>query len=338
MAHLIKTHDKQQGVKVAWHSLTEVKDKITLDDNWLTEWDLRPIPLEKHGKPSKWTILECSDQPDLEIGQPYNPATFKPIDNKAFLELVRDSIAGTEHRIVSVGSVRNRGRVFLSLELNGMEEFESAGRKFSAYLNYGNGHDKSSVLWANTSNTCTVCDNTFGMNLLSVENKKVTSDTDDISLSQRHCKNVIMKLPAMAQLIDKAIGVQAKFKHEFDRLGNFDSTFSKTQSLFAGFIGRNQPDTTKAMSTRATNTVDTLLNLFTKGRGNNGRTLADAFSAVTDYYTHASSGNGTNPNRQFLSSEYGSGQSNKVDFWNIVRNPEKLDDTIALGELLFTNK
>ena len=342
-------HDKQQGVKQAWHKDTEIKETITLDDNWLTTWDIVPVELIENqrevvidgqtyfqGDKSGLSRLVCSDDKSIKIGQGYNPLTFTPINNVKFLELVRQSIGGTGHKIVSVGSVRNRGRVFLSIELVGMEKFKAAGREFSAFLNFGNGHDKSSVLWANTSNTAVVCDNTFSINLVSVENKASSVNDDDISIRQRHTKNADIKLPEIAKLIDKAIGVQAEFAIELDKLAAIEVDKQDVKCLFAGFVGRNSvADVTKGLSTRASNTVTKLMELHVNGLGNNGRDFADAFNAVTDWYSHFSSG-GTNINRQIISSEYGAGLAAKQDFYNIVRNPVKRNEMIVRGNSLLT--
>lgn len=336
MAHRIETYDKQQGTKQAWHGLTEIMPEITLDNNWLTKWELSPVTLEKNGTPSKWAILEVSDIAGLEIGAPYNPETFKPINNAAFLELVRASIAGTEHKIVSVGSVRNRGRVFITIELNGMAKFKAAGREFSAFLNFGNGHDKSSVLWVSTSNTCTVCDNTYSINLVQVENKESKDGGDDIKLRQRHTKNALIRLPGLANLVDKAVGVQAEFQLELDNLSKVTISENNARSLFAGFIGRNVAEIDKGLSTRALNTTGRLVQLFGGGAGNKGRDLSDVFQAGTDYYSHESSG-GENTLRQFVSSEFGAGANNKADLWRVVRNGEARDKTIARGEVLLAH-
>lgn len=342
MAHRISEFDKQQGLVQAWHGLTEVEPAISLDNNWLRTWELVPVTLEKKGLPTKWTILECTDLGEkLEIGQPYNPDSFQPVNNAAFLEMIKDSIAGTPHVVSSVGSVRNRGRVFVSIELNGMEKFKAAGRDFGSFLNFGNGHDKSSVLWVNTSNICTVCDNTFTSNLISVENKIAKSDDvadDTLNLRQRHTKNVKLRLPELSKVIDMAIGVQAEFKLAMDTLHELVIPMPEATSLFAGFIGRNvaKPLVKNGLSTRSMNTVTRLGDLFVNGKGNRGETLADAFSAVTDFYTHFSSG-GDNIHRQVLSSEYGSGNVNKQAFWNMVQMPESRYKAIELGDELLTN-
>ena len=338
MADRIYQYDRQEGTQMAWHGKTEVKDVITLDDNWLRKWNPVPAELTKRGNVSKWRILECSDLPDVEIGQPYNPLTFQPIDNTAFLELIRQTLAGTDHKITSVGSLRNRGRVFLSIELIGMEKFKAAGRNFGAYLNFGNGHDKSSVLWVNTSNTCTVCDNTFTCNLIQVENKEQKVDDDNLRVAQRHTKNVILRLPELAKLIDKAVGVQAEFQLEMDKLSEVACVSRTARELFAGFVGRKVTVEARknGLSTRAFNTVGKLVELYQTGRGNRGETLADTFSAVTDYYSHSSSG-GDNVMRQGMSSDYGAGNLAKQEFWGTVRDYDRRLSTCAIGTELLVN-
>ena len=340
MADRIENYDIHEATTMGWHGKTEVRPLITLEDNYLRKWDLVPVSLYKRGEPSKYSILEVSDKVGLEIGKPYNPNTFQPITNALFLELVKMSISGTQHKIVSVGSTRNRGRVFLSIELMGMDKFTAAGREFSAFLNFGNGHDKSSVLWVNTSNTCTVCDNTFSMNLFSVENKAGKDEengngpADDISVRQRHTKNATLKLPEIAKLVDKAVGVQGEFQIEFEKLSQVSVSLTDARDIFTGFLTRNSE--ADKLSTRTRNTVTTLETLFQSGRGNDGNDYSDMMSAVTDYYTHTSS-RGNNPMRQVESSEYGAGLVAKQSFWEGIRNPEVINRWATEGaELLAT--
>lgn len=350
MADRIYQFDKQQGRQKAWHGKTEIIPDLNLDNNWLRTWDLVPRKTKDAdtGEELPWVYLRCSDNPAIKIGQPYNPSTFQPVNNADFLEMVKASIGGTPHVVASVGSLRNRGRVFVSIELCGMEKFKAAGREFGAFLNFGNGHDKSSVLWVNTSNICTVCDNTFTINLVSVENKvdlaaKAIFDgtpiDDNLNLRQRHTKNVKLRLPELAKLIDKAVGVQAEFKLELDKLAEIALPMETATQVFAGFIGRGiaKANRRKGLSTRGMNTVNRLGQLFLNGRGNRGETYADAFSAVTDYYSHESSGRNVDPLKQVISSEYGAGNTAKQDFWRIIRNPETRMATREIGEELLVN-
>jgi hypothetical protein len=224
-----------------------------------------------------------------------------------------------------------------------------AGREFGAFLNFGNGHDKSSVLWVNTSNICTVCDNTFTFNLVSVENKvdqiakAVLAGTPvedvDLNIQKRHTKHVNLKLPELAKLVDKAVGVQAEFKLEMDKLAEIALPVDTAPKLFAGFLGRRiaKADIKKGLSTRGMNTVNRLGELFLNGRGNNGENYADAFSAVTDFYSHESSGKNADVLRQALSSDYGSGNDNKQEFFRLVTLPESRLATVELGTELLAN-
>lgn len=318
MAHRIYQHDKQQGTTMGWHGLTEVQEHITFEDNWLAKWDVAPAVLQKRGQDTKWRVLECPDVPELEIGATYNSETFKPITNAEFLSLVRDSVAGTGHKIVSVGSVRNRGRVFLSIELVGREKFQAAGREFSAYLNFGNGHDKSSVLWVNTSNICTVCDNTFSFNLFAVENARKDAQVD-IAIRQRHTPKASLRFPAIAGLIDKAVGVQAEFAAAMNGLSQEPVAEDLARQLFAGHIGRDiVPALVKGgLTARGFDKVNRLTELFKTGKGNRGRDMADVVSAVSDYYTHESVRGGDKA-RQFASSEYESGAALKREFYSLM--------------------
>lgn len=348
MAHKIGQFDKQEGTEQAWHGLTEVREKISLDDNWLTKWDLIELPLNyENGNASGFSMLGCTDDEEIKIGYPYNPETFSPISNKEFLELIRDSISGTDHEIATVGSIRNRGRVFVSLKLKGMESFESAGRKFSNFLNFGNGHDKSSVLWANTSNICTVCDNCFSFNLIQTETKR-SNQRDDISTNIRHTKNAKIKFPEISKLIDLAVGVQGKFQVEMDLLEKEKVSASTVEKFTAGFLSRSLTEKElerrrnkngKVVSTRSENIINRIVDLFQSGRGNDGNDWSDVFSAFTDYYTHESSGAKDSRSarmKQFVSSEFGSGLRNKQDAYNIITLEDKRESLIQFGEKILS--
>jgi hypothetical protein len=341
MADRILQFDRQEGTSDAWHHKTIVKDRITLSDNWLNEWDIVPVILQKHGDDTKWRVLECTDEPSLEVGAAYNSATFRPINNHEFLGLIESSIAGTDAEIVSVGSVRNRGRVFVSLKLKGLEKFEAAGHKFNAYLNFGNGHDKSSVLWVNTSNIDTVCDNTFSCNLFAVENARKAGGPDApqnaVAVRQRHTVNAKLRFPAVAQLIDRAINTQAKFAENFTKFDAIAVSEKEAREIFAGLISRDVTPglVANGLSNRAVEKTDRLVDLFLNGRGNRGATLADAFSAVTDFYTHENV-RVNNPAKQFASSEFESGALVKQEFYNLAQQPVKLEATRGHGATLLS--
>ena len=320
--HRIETSDKHEAKKMAWHGLTEIREDLSLDNNWLRDWDLIERPLyDESYNPSGYSILGCSDDSKITIGKPYNPKTFKPIDNEAFLDLVYDCIAGTDHEVESVGSVRNRGRVFCSIKLKGLEDYATGGREFKPYLNFGNGHDKSSVLWVNTSNVCTVCDNTFRFNL--------DAKNTGVSFKLRHTKNAMARFPDIAKLVDGAIGVHAEFKHAFDRLSEMEVKPFTAKRWIAGF----EAETLDKLSAHKRNRIDRIDDLFRNGKGNNGNDRSDLLSAVTDFYTHEIAKTSSLGNRIY-NSEMGRGADRKTEAMSNLLDHGRFEETVALGELV----
>ena len=329
MGHRIEKRDKQQGRKQAWHGLTEIVTDLNLDNNCLRkEWDIKEVELQTiDGVEVPFRILTGSDDGQV-IGKPY-ASTYKPITNAQFLDMIKEATSDIKGLVVeSVGSVCNRGRVFVSLSLKESKSYKIGNRQFEDYLNFGNGHDQSCVLWVNNTNICTVCNNTFTYNLFSKSN--------NIDVRVFHRGDVEMKLSNVSQIIDAHLGSQAHFKAEFEALMKQDMNPTQARNLFAGWTLRNDAD--KELSTRGLTKVNRLTELFVKGAGNAGTNRADAFSAVTDYFTHESTrGNGSNVGNQFVSSEFGIGRIAKQGFWDVIRDFEAIETYSDIGVKALVN-
>ncbi len=342
--HNITENDKQQGITQAWHGLTEIVPDLSLDNNWLAQWDIDQRPLFIHDGSevgfggeirninTGFNILVATDDPSITIGVPFNPNSYVPIRNAEFLRLMKGATEGIDGmKLVSVGSVRNRGRVFASFETQDLDTYVAGGRTFKPYLNFGNGHDKSSVLWTNTSNICTVCDNTFSMNLADVE-KQITKSGARV----RHTKNVVAKLDDLALVIRMANQAQVNFAMAFEAMADQKITDENAEKFLFGFVHNTDlsEKESKQLSTRVRNIVGRIMELFRNGKGNNGQNLADLFSGGTDFYTHENAGNGKNPMKQFTSSEFGSGADTKRRMFELLSEPVKVEDMIAKGAKL----
>ena len=328
--HNITERDAQVGLGQAWHGLTDVVDEIDVKDNVLTKWDVERKPLtyvdvDGNEQETGYGILVGSDD-DKIIGRPMTPS-YKEITNEKFLDLVSDAMKKLpKAKIESIGSVCNRGKVFVTVSLDGKSKYKVGDREFEDYLNFGNAHDQSSKLWINNTNTCTVCDNTFTYNL---NNKSAMVG------SAVHRGDIELKLADLSNVVDDFLGTQADFREKFNRLLKKKISDKKAQSLFTGFLMRNNPK--EGLRTRCLNTVESLNTLFKKGAGNRGENYADAFSAVTDYYTHNSTrGKGKNRLNQYVSSEFGLGRMNKQSFWTVINNDDLANRTIERGTKLLS--
>lgn len=322
--HGITKRDKQQARHMGWHGLTEINADLDLKNNWLTQWDIQEVGLQTpDGIEVPFKILTGTDDNEI-IGKPF-AGTYTPVSNKQFLDMITEAISGVKGAVVeSVGSVCNRGRVFVSISIKGMDKFKVGDREFMDYLNFGNGHDQTSAVWANASNICTVCNNTFSMNL---------NGEQEIKIKVKHSKDVAVRLENISEVIDAYAGTQAKFKAEFERLMNEPLKTDNARNLFAGWMIRSNSEEGKDLGPKTLTKVNRVTELFESGRGNTGSNRADAFSAVTDYYTHESTRNaGRNVQRQLFSSEYGLGRMAKTDFWNVIRNDDRVNAYVANGK------
>lgn len=97
--------------------------------------------------------------------------------------------------------------------------------------------------------------------------------------------------------------------------------------VLAGFVVNGDE-----MSTRASNTVNAISNLFVAGIGNNGNTYADLLNGVTEYYTH--SNNKKNAFNNFQSSEFGGAAQTKAEFFDALMNDDTLNSLAKRGEKL----
>lgn len=320
MSHEIRQHDIQQGRTVAWHGLTDVIPDLSLShpDFFLGKWDVEEVSvaIRRGGKfvkmPGAWSTLlvdlnagkvngETGEEAELNplfVSPPFDRETYTPLPNREFLRLIGDSLKGLglSDGVESAGSVFDRRRVFASILLPGMEEQELGHRKFRNFLNFLNSFDQSTPFLANTSNICTVCNNTFTANL-SAGGTLV-----------KHTKNMPERLAKLPDVISEALTVHREFANDFLSLESVTLGKEDAESLFASFVVANG-----GLSTRAHNTVARLVQLFGNSSvGNRGATLADVFSALTDYYSHESSG-GEDRLKQFESSEFGSGMRSKQE-------------------------
>ncbi len=351
MSHNIGKNDKQQGIEMAWHGLTEVLPVILLATCFLSTWDVIKRALFRVFVKDGVTVTEetdacevvCTDDAEIRIGKTVDKVSYTLLPNAKFLSLVQsamDSIRGAY--VASVGSVCDRARVFVSLGLPaGLTDISqvvrdgatlvlnAGGRDFKFYLSFFSSHDKSAPFGVQLSTVCVVCNNTFNA---------VLHDTDGKRLSIRvpHTKNMLATLANVPAIIDAFFVSAQKFAEIFHGLSLVPISAADAKSFFAGFLvsadsGEERDETAETeLSGRRSNQIDRLTSLFVSGKGNAGQNLADVFSAVTDYYSHESSG-GENPFKQVASSEFGNGQAMKALAWKVLRDDKATADLIALG-------
>jgi hypothetical protein len=229
----------------------------------------------------------------IRIGGAVND-TYQEITNGVMFETIDAALANIPHKIVSAGTVEQRTKVFVSVEIVGAAIVNAAGRDTKSVLNFIWGHGGKMAVKTKTGLTVIVCANTLAMAL---------RESGDFASVLKHTKNALGKLPNLAKTVAEHFGATARFQADCDKLANESCTSTQAREIFTGLL--NMPANLSKwepakQSTRTANQVDTMIKLF-----------------LSDYYTHASSG-GEDKWKQNVSSEFGSGATAKEDFYRLL--------------------
>lgn len=342
--------DIQVGVNMGWHGKTVIVDKIdksncgivyAMDKKQLHILDddgniiTKEVPvIDKKGKETgefetvpacdHFSIVALDD--GLPIGNPVGYG-YKLISNDQMVDMVESSMAGTSHEIVSIGTVANRSKVFCSIKLS--DNIIAGNRETQNILNILWGHGGVFGVNAMSGFTVVLCKNSFSKAIR--EGKK-----SEFKLKMKHTGNCELKIENMGKAIEGHYGVTAEFKLAMDSLNSQSIAEPEAKKIFAGFLVRDSIEELTEVSSRTSNTIDRLTDLFRGGAGNDGNDMSDVFNSFTDYYSHESSG-GSNRWRQFESSEFGAGARFKTEAFDLLtgkRVPKlgDLDEVLKRGE------
>lgn len=320
MAHEIDTRDIQTGVQMAWHKLTRVVDEITTDNAGI----LYPMTIEDtyftapDGTKVKANGRQIVSHDDWQpvgnvVGQDY-----KLISNTEIWDSIMNGLAGTKHKIVSCGTVRNRSLGFASIKVS--EDFIAANRQTQGVVNVLWGHGGNRSVQVRSGFTVVVFANTLAMAL---------GCQSDFEARVSHHRNA--DVLNIGRAVDSYIGVEAEFKKAMNDLQAYPVDGNTALKLIAGFEAKDATSLGDGGTTRLKNRILRINELFHYGKGNAGKTLADVLNGVTDYYSHESSGKAGGM-KQFTSSEFGVGNERKSQFFRMVTNEYAADETVAAGE------
>lgn len=309
----LENRDIQAGLEMAWHGMTKIVPVINFADAFPFDIERKPLFTENQEELQGWSYFRCTDD-GKPVGKPV-PETYSAVTNERFWEIVQNAVGGTGAVIESAGTVFDRCRRFVTVKLQtDLDTFKVGDRVFKNRFSLLDSIDQSTNLYGVNSSTCVVCSNTFAM--------AMGDRSGEFRFKLRHSKNLVPKIENMEKAIDSFIGVTAQFQSALKIANEIPMTAPDARSLFAGWIAQE----TNGLSTRSYNVVGRMTELFGRGAGNKGETVLDAFSAVTDFYSHESSGGADQPNfrwKQTLSSDFGAGAKRKQDFF---------------GELFLTDK
>jgi hypothetical protein len=325
MSHLILERDIQAGLSNAWHGLTTIVPEVTRES--CMNWDVIESPIYyKVRKPDEYgierdvfiedpefkTLLASDDF--LPVGQPYG-SSYCPTSIQTFWEVIRKGMGDTPYQIISAGTVDNRQKVFASLKVS--DGFQIGDRIFKDYITLLDSFDKSTSLQARYSSIAVVCANTFAANMQS---------GTQIGKA-KHTAMIEMNIGRLIDAMDAFAGTSAKFKSLLQEAHDTPCPRDEARAWLTGIECRNADALTNGMKQKTARMIE----LFDGGRGNQGKTRLDAFSALTDFHSNEST-NRKGDNAQYMTSEFGASAAVKTlavsrfkeDWTKHVRHGERL--------------
>lgn len=212
-----------------------------------------------------------------------------------------------------------RSKYAVTVKIEGVKDkFDIANREFNNRMVAAWSHDGSMGLSLFDCNTCVVCQNTLNISL---------AENHNINFYLKHTANIDSRLDEVEKAIIEMQSGREIFQAKMETLAGETCDAGRAKNIFAGFMTGGEK---RKLSTRATNTVERLGELFVRGAGNRGETMLDCFSAVTDFYSHESSG-GENRLKQLASSEFGAGANAKARAWQGLTNLDTRNVWEAVG-------
>lgn len=309
----IFSRDNQSGIEMAWHGQTKVVQEVTQKDAFPFELQRKPVFVNsgKLRKVPNYSVFVASDDQEI-CGKPVMDS-YIALTNEEFWNVCREALAGTGAIIESAGTIMDRSRRFMTIKLAD-DQIQIGGRTFKHRISLLDSIDGSTYFYGVNTSVCVVCVNT--------SIAAIGDMTGQFRFKFRHSKGMKAKIEGMEMTIEQMVGVRAQFNDALQIAASEELTENNARNLFAGWIGgttrEKATELPVELSTRATNTVERLVQLYRgEGKGNKGETLLDGISAVTDYYSHESSGGEEKEGfrwKQFNSSEFGSGARAKTDF------------------------
>ena len=306
-----KNKDHYISTNASWVSKDTVQE-ITFENAFPYEFERQALydGNENHVSMNgtKWYGLTCSDTQEF-TGKPI-PESYQHLTNERFWEIVQNAVGGTDAKVENVGTFKNRARRYITVALGtDMDQFYVGQREFKNRFCLLDSIDMSSSLYGVNTSLCIVCQNSF--------NAAMQDKSGLFRFKVRHSKNMIAGIENMEKGIESFIGVAKQFKHAMQVAAEIPVKRNEVSEAFTGWIMKSNKD--KAIPTQSRNRIERLTELFSTGEGNKGETLLDAFSAVTDFYSHESSGGKDKDNfrmKQNESSHFGAGNRAKQDFYN----------------------
>jgi phage/plasmid-like protein (TIGR03299 family) len=239
---------------------------ITNDLNWQVE--KRPLSfVGNDGSPvsinEKVAVVRSDTGAFLGAVSP----DYEVVQNSVLLGMVQPLVDEGLLEMRNVGYLNGGARVFVQAVVN--EEFTVAGDSYKSFITLLNGHIGNNSVAIGPSNVRVICGNTFSMSYSQIGEKF------------RHSVGVNERVLESKAVLEYVNGAMAQYAKYMEPLALAPCSSVQFRNALEVIYDKDVKDMRASF-------VDQLNSLFYNGAGNEGRTYADAFNAVTDYNSNQS--------------------------------------------------
>lgn len=344
MSHgIIKPIDKVLSILgTEWHGLADHMEKIgdeeiapllfpILTGEILVKVGEDLVKMKNH-KPLIADLRACRpdliDEEDTSKGLvplhiPKN--SYRIIENREVWEAMKAAVKEVDAVVSSAGTLEAGKKFFMSIALNKGEKYKINGDEFLANLNFVTSHDGTMGFEIFDSMTRQICKNTVQL---------ARSTAGDIGFKVYHSLNSDMAMKNIGELVNRVLLGRADFKTDMEYLAKQNINSVKAEQIILGYFASLPGfDSVEGLTTRAKNQTQSIIDLFTNGKGNHGKTLFDLLNGCTEYWT---GGDGTGKSGDGLEKMYkatfGKAADHKSEIYNALMSEERVKELAALGK------
>jgi phage/plasmid-like protein (TIGR03299 family) len=219
---------------------------------------------------------------------------YEVLANSDLKKLIQPLVDEQVLTVTNQGYLNHGRKVFVQAEVS--QDYEVAGFKHKGLITLLNSHDGTTKVAVGPTCVRVICQNTFALAMTQLGEKF------------RHSSGVTEKVLSSQAVINFVNEAMQRYSERVETLASTSCSAGQFQQVIEQVTGKDIKSVQERM-------VSTLNNLFYNGKGNEGRTMADAFQAFTEY---ASNYARKTPSGNFLYSQFGKGASTNTKAMSVL--------------------
>ncbi len=255
-------------------------------------------------------------------------AGYKVISHLEIYNAAQEALKGIDAEIVTCGTLGAGKKFFLSIDVRGHSEMMVCGRdKTRAFINLISSNDGTLACMGYDSLVRIVCMNTLKSSLNAAGNVK---------FKVYHTKGAEVAMVRMGELINEILKGRETFLADMSILDGITLDSQQASNIALAYFVKTQNQDAEEksfeLSTRARNAAEEITSLFSRGKGNRGRTAYDLLQGVTDYYTNGSGvGKSGNQFQRLSRANHGAASDHKANFRKMLCETQDYSELIDMG-------